>query len=143
MFFEDHRVRAARTPSWYKSFDQRRMEATVSYSDDEGEEQEIVLPCKYEVCPTCNGKGTHVNPSIDAHGLSAEDFAEDPDFKEDYFNGVYDVICHGCGGKNVTPVADFDRFTKAQTKIWCRIEKAAEEDAEFEAICASERRMGA
>lgn len=48
----------------------------------------------------CEGEGTTVNPNIDAHGLTAEDFREDPDFAENYFSGTYDVPCRACGGKN-------------------------------------------
>jgi hypothetical protein len=50
------------------------------------------------ICPICDGDGTHVNPSIDAHGLSREDFDDDPDFAEDYMRGVYNVACQTCGG---------------------------------------------
>lgn len=56
---------------------------------------------KYQVCPVCNGEGKTVNPSIDAHGLTAEDFYEDPDFAEDYKSGVYDIVCNGCHGQRV------------------------------------------
>lgn len=49
-------------------------------------------------CPACNGKGTVVNPSIDAGGLTQEDFEQDPDFAEDYFGGMYNVACMACGG---------------------------------------------
>lgn len=55
----------------------------------------------YEVCPVCNGLGKTVNPNIDAHGLTAEDFREDQDFKEEYFSGLYDVPCGACKGKRV------------------------------------------
>lgn len=72
----------------------------------EDEENEISLKARYEVCPRCEGKGTHVNPSIDGHGISAQEFAEDPQFKEDYFNGVYDVPCYDCKGLRVVPVVD-------------------------------------
>lgn len=57
----------------------------------------------FAVCPTCEGRGSHVNPGIDAEGLSAEDFAEDPDFEESYFRGDYDVPCAECGGARVVP----------------------------------------
>ena len=56
---------------------------------------------QFAVCPTCDGNGTHVNPSIDAHGLSREDFDGDPDFEESYFAGDYDVSCAECGGQRV------------------------------------------
>jgi hypothetical protein len=53
------------------------------------------------VCPVCNGEGTAVNPNIDAHGLTHEDFAEDPNFAEDYHSGIYDITCAACNGKRV------------------------------------------
>lgn len=59
---------------------------------------------RMDVCPLCEGRGKHVNPSIDAHGLSREDFDEDPDFAESYFRGDYDVPCNLCRGANVVPV---------------------------------------
>ena len=52
----------------------------------------------WTICPACEGEGKTVNPSIDANGLTAEDFADDPDFADDYRNGRYDVACRACGG---------------------------------------------
>ena len=50
------------------------------------------------ICDLCHGEGTHVNPAIDGHGLSREDFDDDPDFAESYMRGDYDVPCAQCGG---------------------------------------------
>lgn len=60
---------------------------------------------KYQVCPVCEGEGKTVNPSIDAHGLTAEDFREDPDFANDYKNGMYDMTCAACNGQRVVTKA--------------------------------------
>lgn len=68
--------RRERNHKWYQDFDQKTMMFTVE--DDNGEEIEI--PAEYDVCGTCDGRGSHVNPSIDAHGISPEEFAEDPEF---------------------------------------------------------------
>jgi hypothetical protein len=84
------------------------------YTDDvceaEGfsaDEIKLVVPAKNEVCSTCQGKGTHVNPSIDGSGLSREDFErEGPEFQEDYFRGVYDVTCYECKGHRVVLCPD-------------------------------------
>lgn len=75
---------------------------TPRYEDDEI----VVFSTRFTiaVCPACNGRGQYVNPSIDAHGLSREDFDEDPDFAESYFRGDYDVRCGLCQGENVVPV---------------------------------------
>jgi len=98
---------------WYDRFDERQMVLVVT--DDEGEELE--LPARYDVCDTCHGTGSHVNPSIDSHGLSRDDFDEDPDFAEDYFRGVYDVSCHECHGRRVVPVVDEYRATEAELAL--------------------------
>lgn len=104
----DKRDRAAIESKWYKSFDESRMIAKLDLSSDEGDDEEVEVPVSFAVCDTCDGKGKHVNPSIDSNGLSAEDFAEDPDFAENYFGGMYDVTCYGCEGKRVVPKPDFD-----------------------------------
>jgi len=103
----DARVRAAQALPMYDAIDERTMTATCRIFPQEGEgEGDIWAPCKiaYEVCPLCQGKGRHVNPSIDANGLTQQDFEEADDyFEEDYLNGVYDVACYQCGGKRVVP----------------------------------------
>lgn len=66
-----------------------------NYIEQNGNRPESVMI----VCPTCNGKGSHVNPSIDSNGLSPEDM--DDDQWESYWSGAYDVICIDCAGKNV------------------------------------------
>lgn len=53
---------------------------------------------KWIICPACKGEGRCVNPNIDSNGLTRDDFAEDPDFAEDYLSGAYDVTCAACGG---------------------------------------------
>jgi hypothetical protein len=78
----------------------------------------LQVPARYEVCSLCSGKGRHVNPSIDAHGLSGDDFADDPDFAESYSSGVYDVECYRCKGQNVEPVIDEARCSPLQLALW-------------------------
>lgn len=91
---------------------------TFTWYDDDDYEVEYELPAKYEVCSLCHGKGTHVNPSIDSHGLSAEDFAEDPDFMDDYFSGAYDQTCNQCHGKRVETVVDREASPKDILKLY-------------------------
>lgn len=74
------------------------------------------LPHTWEVCPVCQGRGSHVNPSIDCNGITPEDFAEDPDFEEAYFEGVYDVPCNRCKGRTTVPVIDEPRLTHRQRR---------------------------
>lgn len=136
----DYRVRARRD----KPFDEQRMLLTyvIPSEEDEDEEEEISFPAKFEVCDICNGKGQHVNPSIDCHGLTSDDFAEDPDFAEGYFSGRYDVACYCCHGQRVMPVVDEDRLTPEQKKALERLNDKQRADAEFESECRHERIMG-
>lgn len=100
---------------------------------------DIELPWKYGVCPVCEGKGKHVNPSIDAGGLSAEAFYDDPDFAEDYMSGIYDVTCNRCCGKRVVPQADWDAMTNEQRAAY---EQQLQDDAAYEAERQAEIAMG-
>jgi len=110
----------------------------------EGDEVEIALPARYEVCETCEGRGQHVNRAIDGNGLSREDFDEDPDFEEAYFRGDYDVACEECKGRTTVLVVD-EAACKAQG-LQADLEAYYEmrrEEASHQAECAAERRMGA
>lgn len=107
----DPRDREARDGSWYDRFDQETMTLfvelpVVEEADDGPEAEEVAFPARFEVCGLCDGRGSHVNPSIDAHGISAEEFDEDPDFREEYARGAYDVECYRCRGRRVEPVVD-------------------------------------
>lgn len=110
--------------------------ATVTITDADGNELE--LPARFEVCPRCAGEGSHVNPSIDGNGLSAEDFADDPDFAEDYMSGVYDVICEQCSGSRVIAVVDPAKLSPDQQAEYARwLLAKAEDQRDYD----SERRL--
>lgn len=112
---------------------------TFSTWSEDDQETVHTLPTKLAVCHICQGTGTHVNPSIDRHGLTAEDFREDPDFAESYFSGVYDQTCNGCGGRNVVPVLDIDACDPELLKAY---EDYQTELAYSEAERAGELRAG-
>lgn len=84
---------------------------------------------KWMICVACDGEGTCVNPNIDANGLTAEDFAEDPDFAESYFDGDYDVRCAACAGRG--SIRESHLETLRQNAEDRRL--AAREDGDFEA----------
>jgi len=98
------------------------------------------LLCKWEVCDLCRGNGKHVNQSIDCNGLTAEDFYEDPDFFDDYCNGVYDVICNECKGRRVVPVLDENNNDADLVKRYHEYQQDQYNDAR---MSAAERAMGA
>lgn len=98
---------------------------------------EHTLPAKFVVCDRCEGRGKHVNPSIDGNGISAEQFAEDPDFKESYLRGDYDVPCERCHGLRVVAVLNEERCSAQILKAYYKQQEAK---ARYQAECASERR---
>jgi hypothetical protein len=59
----------------------------------------------WDLCPLCRGNGTVVNPNIDAGGLDGE-MMHDPDFMDDYMDGVYDIKCTQCLGRTTIAVID-------------------------------------
>lgn len=72
---------------------------------------------KFIVCPRCRGNGEIVNPEVDGNGISAEQFDDDLDFRENYFSGVYDVACPCCNGLRVTTRQEYNTWLKADGEI--------------------------
>ena len=107
------------------------------WPDDEARaEGGLWIDIRFDVCPLCDGRGKVVNPSIDAHGLSREDFDEDPDFEESYFRGDYDIPCTLCRGEKVVPVP--------LQKVWQdEIDAIAQDRDDTRAEMLAEMRMGA
>jgi hypothetical protein len=130
MYYSDHRVIARCSGSIFKTFNTKNMTANVNG---------VNIPVKFEVCATCRGRGSHVNPSIDSHGLSREDFENDPDFAEAYFRGDYDVPCYECDGLRVSPVPFYDRMNERQREAVREAYELNEPDLDY----LSERRRGA
>jgi hypothetical protein len=131
--------RRDRDMKWYDHFDEKRMVIVVTQNEDGDTGEPLEVPAVFEVCGTCDGQGKHVAPGIDSHGLSAEDFDEDPDFAEDYFAGRYDIPCNECHGKRVVPVIaeNCDPVLKAKAEKW-------EQDwYDYQREIEAERRMGA
>lgn len=104
--------------------------------DDEYTESGRWVPIKMAVCPLCNGSGEVVNPSIDAHGLTREDFDEDPDFEESYFRGDYNQPCGLCHGEKVIPVP-------LDASVVATIEEHVRERWEDRSVEMAEARVGA
>lgn len=107
----------------------------------EGEDQfyyedvEVEVSISFAVCDLCEGRGKHVNPSIDASGISAEDFDEDPEFYHHYRAGHYDVACNQCKGRRVMPVVP-------PGAVASYLEARARDDAEYHREMMAELRMG-
>lgn len=110
----------------------------VTYWDG-NDQVEVNCPASWEICPECEGKGKHVNPAVDGHGITSEEFREDPDFAEMYFAGAFDIACRECKGTGKILVADYDLLPD---NIRDAIYQDLEEEARLDAISASERRFG-
>tara|TARA_B100000949_G_scaffold137679_1_gene121085 strand:+ start:1061 stop:1519 length:459 start_codon:yes stop_codon:yes gene_type:complete len=105
---------------WWEEVSPDRRKVTLRFDypemDDSLSEEEVeeILEnkpwyhIKWIVCSICDGRGEYVNPSIDSNGLSREDFDEDPEFRQDYFSGVYNMTCELCQGRAVQPEFDED-----------------------------------
>lgn len=128
-YYNDSRVKALEEDS-EEGFDEKAMTIAVVIEKEDEEEETLVFPAKMEVCDLCQGRGSHVNPSIDSNGLSQEDFDEDPNFREEYMSGVYDVACHSCHGKRVIPVIDEDNLSKEQKTHLEKVHEKQRREAE-------------
>lgn len=58
-------------------------------------------PIHNSICLMCEGEGTVVDPNVDSCGLSDQDFDDDPEFKNAYFDGAYDIKCPTCKGSKI------------------------------------------
>lgn len=86
---------------------------TFEHIDEDGDEVQHILPGKWEVCPRCHGNGTRDHPAFE-NGFTQSDFDEDPDFREEYLAGRYDVPCSECKGRCVVCRPDEDALTNEQ-----------------------------
>jgi RecJ-like exonuclease len=110
------------------------MSGHILYTGDE----EITLPTKWEICGCCEGKGSS-SRYLGAF-TSSEWEEQDQDFRDDYIAGHYDRQCDECRGSGKVQVVDESQLTPEQLKAW---QDQCQDDADYEAICAAERRMGA
>lgn len=120
-----------------------------TYENEDGDEIAVELPAKYVVCHECDGEGkTHLGwTRREQPAYTFEDFEQDPDLREELAQGVYDRPCPTCNGR--TTVLEVDHAACKRTAhplireayaAWIARQR---EDAEFRAMCESERRMGA
>ena len=160
MYFDSRDI-AANTRKWYESFDEKNMSVRVevfNYVYYDGmkeqlsneavkiiqEDGRIEFPMVFKVCPTCDGRGRHVNPSIDGNGITADEWDEwDDNSKEMYLSGGCDVKCYTCDGRRVVPEINTAQLTPAQIEIADYIKECIEEDRRYVLMCLTERYYGA
>jgi hypothetical protein len=113
------------------------MTKPILYTEDD----EIELPCRWEICSCCRGNGTS---SAYLGAITQSDREpggawEDPDDFADYMDGKYDRACDECEGSGKVQVVDYDRLTPEQLEAW---NEQCRDDREYEAAVRAERRMG-
>lgn len=129
--------------------DENTMTVRWTRMDEDENETIIEFPARFEVCDLCQGKGTHVNPSIDAGGLSDDDefWYDDIDSETGesrYRRGDYNIPCNCCKGRRVMLVIDRARV-EGQSELVALLDKYDEymaDEAAYEAECRAEHRMG-
>lgn len=120
--------------------------ATFYSEDENGDEIEITahFPAKWEICDHCRGNGTHDHPAF-SNGISGEEFYGEwePEERERYMDGFYDVSCDDCGGSGKVKVIDEDAITEDQQDDLKDYYRQLRRQAAYDRECAMERRMGA
>lgn len=125
--------------------DQNRMTMEVELIDDDGDEYTVKFPIVFKVCWRCEGKGSHVHPGVDGHGITESEWEQDWSFEEQeqYWSGGYDVQCEECHGANVLPAIDEKRCEELGLEGQLQRYQEEQQDlADMYAIEAAERRFG-
>lgn len=137
-------VRARQESSRNITFDESRMTLTVVIFDGD-DERSVTFPAVYVVCDVCEGKGKHVDPAIDAHGITEDEYSTwSIDEQEAYFHGGYDIDCMTCKGRRVLAVINEDAIVNpVLIKELVAYNEQLRENDESESIARHERMMGA
>lgn len=102
---------------------------TFLHETDEGEEVEITIRTKYEVCHVCEGRGTAWPKGLH---FTQSDFEEDPGLREQIAGGWYDRQCYNCHGLRVEEVADEEDPNYTIYQDWQEAEWAYQRECEYE-----------
>jgi len=101
----------------------------------------VKLPLHKEVCPDCDGEGSHAKHLGAYTQADREEMGEEwYEFIADVTSGHYDRPCEGCAGLRVIDVVDEHLTDPAVLKEWFAW---LADGYESEAIERMERRMGA
>ena len=119
-----------------------------SICEETGEEVKITveMPARWVVCEECQGSGTELYGSLKGHAFTMDEMNEDPEFRENYFGGAYDVQCSRCKGRTTVPALYREGMTdeqKAMMETHDRIDEAYwEAKYQDDRIASQERAMG-
>ena len=109
-------------------------------NDETGEDEDLFIPGVNVICHRCHGAGVVDAPGISDNGLTSDDFAEDPEFAEDYAAGVYSVPCPECNGEKVFVEPDESaRDLKGYAVAWATYDRYVEYQREAAREGANDR----
>ena len=113
----------------------------LKYAEEHDGTDFLMVEGKMEVCPECQGTGSHVRHDLDDSAM-VDSMREDGDDEglRRYFSGAFDEVCRVCGGDNVVLEPNWDDVPVWAQKAIESWEASARLDAQ---ITAQERRMGA
>lgn len=106
---------------------------------EEGVEETITIPSKWEICSTCDGEGHH---SREFGAISSDDWYGpdwDDESRETYLSGGYDKRCEDCQGTGKCRVPDWDGMNQ---ELATQYQQHLDEQAHYRAQEAHERKMG-
>lgn len=113
---------------------------TGEYDESQNENENGIIICdgKYEVCPECNGHGTHFRRDLDENAM-VESMREDGDDEgiDRYYSGAFDEVCNECYGKRVVFSPTLPEWAEKLLFSWYECKRKHRE------ISAAERRLGA
>lgn len=69
---------------------------------------QVPVSSSWEICRTCKGEGEHVDPVIDAGGISMDELGQwSHEEEERYEEGFYNVTCSSCDGSGKVRIYEF------------------------------------
>ncbi len=92
------------------------MLVNVTWLNEDADEIKLEVSGKFEVCPHCQGRG--ISDPDAFSGNVDQMISDDPDFKEQYYAGHYDVACPLCNGQRVIAVVDVDALNNEEKKLY-------------------------
>lgn len=98
---------------------------------------------RWEVCGKCDGEGRVAHPAFSDGFTQQEWYDWEPEERERYMTGFYDVTCPDCSGRTTVKVPDVSRMTFAEKRQLVIQQRDAQLDREIEREYAMERAMGA
>ncbi|WP_459606120.1 hypothetical protein, partial [Enterobacter hormaechei] len=97
---------------------------------------------KYIICHQCEGHGTMENPAFE-NGFTQSEMAEwEPEMREKYFAGAFDVRCDVCAGDGKLSVPNVAAMSFSERRVLAARRRDERLQAADERLSRQERAMG-